>query len=193
VINITPGTLTYATAINDFYKGPNNGTTIGPPTQPNSVYDGVIVRSPWVRATSGRTPWKLISGVPSPTKAGKITDGMSKTLMICEKYIRYDLYPGGTASDDRGWADGWDPDTMRCSCIPPLQDSQFDGVFSVAPPAVGPAWETFLIGSAHPRGTNAAFADGSVHTISYDVDVFLLNALGTRNGAESLSSDQSNL
>jgi prepilin-type processing-associated H-X9-DG protein len=42
-----------------------------------------------------------------------------------------------------------------------------------------------MLGSPHPGGFNAAFADGSVHTIAYDVEVTILNALGTRNGEES--------
>ena len=41
------------------------------------------------------------------------------------------------------------------------------------------------MGSPHPGGFNAVFADGSVHTINFDVEVVVLNALGTRNGEES--------
>jgi hypothetical protein len=29
------------------------------------------------------------------------------------------------------------------------------------------------------------FADGSVHTISYDIDIYVFNALGTRNGTSA--------
>jgi hypothetical protein len=40
----------------------------------------------------------------------------------------------------------------------------------------------FHFGSAHTNGIQAVFADGSVHTIGYDVDLVVFNALGTRNG-----------
>jgi hypothetical protein len=36
------------------------------------------------------------------------------------------------------------------------------------------------------------FADGSVHTISYDVDPIVFNALGSRNGEETVPSDAIN-
>ena len=44
--------------------------------------------------------------------------------------------------------------------------------------------DVFFFGSAHTGGINATFADGSVHFISFDVDVVLFNSLGTRNGEE---------
>ena len=37
-------------------------------------------------------------------------------------------------------------------------------------------------GSPHTSGMNSVFADGSVHTINYDIDVTIFNSLGTRNG-----------
>ena len=43
-------------------------------------------------------------------------------------------------------------------------------------------------GSAHPGGINAVYADGSVHSISFDVDVEVFNALGSRNGDETYTS-----
>src|SRR4029077_18365475 len=98
--------------------------------------------------------------------------------------IRADNYQGGTPSDDTGWSDGWDPDAMRCSCVPPLNDADvnvpYTGRMGSAPG--DPVWETFLAGSAHTGGFNGVFADGSVHTIGYDIDIYVFNALGTRNG-----------
>ena len=40
----------------------------------------------------------------------------------------------------------------------------------------------FNLGSAHPSGFNAVVSDGSVRSINYDIDLCVLNALGTRNG-----------
>ena len=120
---------------------------------------------------------------PGQSRSLQITDGTSKTMMIGEKYIRQDLYGGGCSSDDAGWTDGWDPDVMRSTGIPPLQDSSLDKLTDPnAPPPMGTAWWEFHFGSAHPGGFNCVFADGSVHTVSYDIDLNVFNAIGTRNG-----------
>ena len=58
-----------------------------------------------------------------PTKPAKITDGLSKTFLIGEKYIRNDNYEAGLQSDDHGWSEGWDADQMRSAAFPPVQDS----------------------------------------------------------------------
>ncbi|MAT68248.1 MAG: hypothetical protein CMJ58_01865 [Planctomycetaceae bacterium] len=198
-IDITPGALAYGTALEAFYQSfavPRGSNTTGPVPVDNGVYDGVIVRSPWRRAAAQneRTPGiegEFMSNVSAPVTNAMITDGSSNTMMIGEKYIRDDFADGATPSDDTGWSDGWDPDVMRCSCIQPLNDSSFNPPFTgVAgdPPGKDNVWETLVMGSAHPSGMNAVFADGSVHSVSYDVDVFVFNSLGTRNGGEVVDS-----
>jgi hypothetical protein len=149
------------------------------------VFDGIIVRSPWRRnnvdpLTCGPNPAPGVfaNNVPQPTSFAKITDGASKTLLVAEKYVFINSYSGGSASDDRGWLDGWDPDTMRSTCTYPLQDSQQNDVST----PTGAQHETFLFGSAHSSAFNSVFADGSVHSINYDVDLHIFNSLGTRNG-----------
>jgi prepilin-type N-terminal cleavage/methylation domain-containing protein/prepilin-type processing-associated H-X9-DG protein len=159
----------------------------------NAVYDGVIVRSPFKRATNAQQNYarpeitgKMAINAPGPTKHAKITDGASKSLLVTEKYIRSDLYPGGPASDDRGWTDGWDADSMRCTCVQPMNDNEINPVHSPTPPAQdNSSWYTLVIGSSHSGGFNCVFADGSVHTINYDIDIYVLNALGTRNGTSA--------
>jgi prepilin-type N-terminal cleavage/methylation domain-containing protein/prepilin-type processing-associated H-X9-DG protein len=205
LIDFNPSTFNsgtgYSIAIDNFYKSGNTskatnpwtGQQTGGPVEPSGVYDGVIVRSPWHWTAydpfTGQTG-KYMPDVPYPTKMGKITDGASKTLMVAEKYIRSDMYNGfgqnaTTPSDDTGWGDGWDPDVVRCSCIPPLNDGQsntpFTGDFG-QPAGDHGVWEVLVMGSAHTGGFNAVFADGSVHTINYDIDIYVFNALGTRNG-----------
>jgi prepilin-type processing-associated H-X9-DG protein len=49
-------------------------------------------------------------------------------------------------------------------------------------------WNVIHFGSPHPGGINAVYADGSVHSISYDVNVEVFNALGSRNGDETFAS-----
>ena len=43
-------------------------------------------------------------------------------------------------------------------------------------------------GSAHAAGINAVFADGSVASISYDVDPETFNCLGHREDGQSVSA-----
>jgi prepilin-type processing-associated H-X9-DG protein len=49
--------------------------------------------------------------------------------------------------------------------------------------------DVYYFGSAHTGGFNGVFADGSVHTLSYDIDPLMFNALATRAGDEVI--DQS--
>jgi prepilin-type N-terminal cleavage/methylation domain-containing protein len=201
LLDIRPGTLTYDQALNNFYQGfdvaplgPNQGTM----SNHDCVYDGVIVRPPWRRAPAGeqttRTPgidgtW--LDGVPKPISMANVTDGSSNTMMVSEKYIRADLHQVGSSSDDTGWSDGWDPDVMRCTCIPPLNDSSVNPPFTGnmgGPPGEFGVWETMLLGSSHTSGFNSLFTDGSVRGMNFDIDVILLNALGTRNGDETVDT-----
>jgi len=162
-------------------------------------YGGVIVRTPY-RLLSPATAnasarGERVSGFPSAVKPGQVVDGMSNTLVISEKLVRSDKYEGGGVSDDRGWADGWDPDTVRFTGIPPLSDSDqgvcwnsntFIQNSCVGQGGTSPA---LFFGSAHSGGVNAVFADASSHFINFDVDYLVFNAFGTRAGEEIASAD----
>jgi prepilin-type N-terminal cleavage/methylation domain-containing protein/prepilin-type processing-associated H-X9-DG protein len=155
------------------------------------VYDGVIVRTAWVWSKN------IFRNSARPTTMAKITDGTSKTFLVGEKYVRSDLYSGGVSwSDDKGWSDGWDLDVMRSTCFPPLQDSDPIG-FSIRPnnstsDIFGDHADIYFFGSAHTGGFNAVFADGSVHTLGYDIDVILLNSIATRAGDEAVDTSSVN-
>ena len=191
-----PQQLSYACAKRHFWCG-----SIGAPADGRS-YDGVIVRTPW-RLLMGATasdPGKgeFVKGVPRATRPAKVSDGTSNTMMLGEKLVRSDLYEGNVAqddnhseSDDKGWADGWDPDVVRFTGIAPKPDSDgmcFRPEFDYYKTCTGDD-DVYFFGSAHPAGINAAYADGSVHTITYDVDNIIFNALGTRNGEETINED----
>jgi prepilin-type N-terminal cleavage/methylation domain-containing protein/prepilin-type processing-associated H-X9-DG protein len=170
------------------FWGGTNGAVADTSAKDNQVYDGVIVRSSW--RFSSKT---FAANVPSPTKFAKITDGTAHTFIVGEKYVRPDLYDGGSKSDDKGWTDGWDLDAMRSTCFQPYQDS--DGVGYQFQPMNGPNdlfgmdRDVYYFGSAHSGGFNVIFADGSIHTLNYDINVVLFNALATRAGDEVI--DQS--
>ena len=163
---------------------------------PDQVYDGVIVRSPWLQHdplfTHGGPSGEPLDGLSRPITFAQITDGSSKTFILGEKYVRSDLYDGGGPSDDRGWSEGWDPDLVRSTCFQPYADS--DGYQFQAQGAddiFGAEKDIVYFGSAHTGGFNGIFADGSVHTLNYDIDVVLFNALATRAGEEATEESSS--
>ena len=165
----------------------NAGGHSGSQPPNDGVYDGVIVRSPWRRLSAvtacGPNPGtgEFATNVPKPIKMAQISDGTSNTLVISEKYIQANGpfgYEGGDASDDRGWLDGWDGDTIRSTCARPYSDGQISEIRDGGPGED----QTYLFGSAHPSGFMGAFADGSVRSISFDIDMYIFNSLGTRNG-----------
>jgi prepilin-type N-terminal cleavage/methylation domain-containing protein len=108
-----------------------------------------------------------------------ITDGTSLTLMVGEKYTDFagaydphytrDGSTWGLCNDDQGWTDGWDNDTICYSNEgrPTLISPNYN-------PDGGCGW---LFGSIHPAATNSVFCDGSVHSISYTVDMTIFRHL----------------
>ena len=169
-----------------------NGNGGWPPD--NGVYDGVIVRTPWrvtAKATANAPARGVrVPGAPSPTKPANITDGTSNTFVIAEKLVRSDSYDGVGPSEDFGWADGWDPDSMRLAGYPPLSDGDtaicYNSNQSIAKHCVGDSTlpDVLFFGAAHPGGLNAVYADASVHYFTFDIELRLFNALATRNGEE---------
>ena len=165
------------------------------------VYDGVIIRSPWDRTDALSTPpgsgpgWigvpggRFLRGHPRPIKIAQITDGTSHTFLLGEKYVRSDMYEGGGYSDDHGWIEGWDPDAIRSTCFQPYQDSdgyQFQSLGTAD--IFGHDKDIPYFGSAHTGGFNGVFADGSIHTLNYDIDPVVFNALATRGGNEVIDT-----
>jgi prepilin-type processing-associated H-X9-DG protein len=114
-------------------------------------------------------------------------------MVLGEKYVRSDSYGGGGASDDHGWSEGWDTDVIRSTCFQPYQDSQGYQFQSLAEGDIfGPEKDIVYFGSAHPGGLHGMFADGSVQTLRYDIDVVLFNSLATRAGEEATDVRQLN-
>jgi prepilin-type processing-associated H-X9-DG protein len=130
-------------------------------------YWGVIVRSNYCFACT--KPEAQQTGFYTPIGFQQIEDGSSNTLVIGEKRLRPSEYDFGAWFDDKGWSDGWDPDTLRYSICPLKQDDD--------DPSPGLAYS---FGAAHPGGMNSGFADGSGRSIKYDIDLELFNNLAHR-------------
>jgi hypothetical protein len=109
--------------------------------------------------------------------------------MVGEKYVNPEYYEGGRnvnekdIGDDQGIWISDDLDNNRntgpvgvggLSIAPPLQDQ------------LGVKGE-LSFGSAHPGTFQMSMCDASVRAVSYEIDLKLHDAFGTRAGGESLS------
>jgi prepilin-type N-terminal cleavage/methylation domain-containing protein len=147
---------------------------------PNQLYLGMVVRT-------GSCP---------PIGFNDVKDGLSKTLLISEKFLPLDNYDGGGPffdgqirkfeGDDRGWSDGWDFDIVRSTGVQPKQDH----AIPAAEYNQAALWwqERIRFGSAHSGGLQAVFGDSSVHTITFDIDRDVFNKLGNRNDGQALDT-----
>jgi len=137
-----------------------------------------------------------------------VKDGTSNTMMVAEKFIFTDQYQGGNGADDTGPFAGVDGDTVRtCASLtsPTLPDGSTYGAIPLSNPHVdvnlrgtpqlnNDDWTTSMqLGSAHPAGINAVFADGSVHNVKYGIDPDVFNALGNMDDGTTLHSDPDNI
>ena len=121
--------------------------------------------------------------VGSETTISEITDGTSATYLVGEKYLNPDNYETGKSSgDNENMYMGDNEDILRwtwsntnqqnaaCALLP-LQDC----------PGYGDSTGYgFRFGSAHPGGFNMAMCDGSVRTISYEIEATVHRDLGNR-------------
>jgi prepilin-type N-terminal cleavage/methylation domain-containing protein len=152
----------------------------------NEVQMGAIVRTP--TNISGSAPNYVFTPAENVTgliEMQRIEDGTSNTMLVGEKFVRADAYEGGTGSDDRGWSDGWDPDTMRSTCFPPMSDALTSANSNNSLFRDG---DVLTFGSAHSAGFNSVFCDGSVHMIKYEIDPIVFDNLGDRRDGEAIDS-----
>ena len=105
---------------------------------------------------------------------GKITDGTSKTMIAGEKYLNPDNYTtGGDSADNETWCTGWNNDNYRVGAAqtPNYTDPTRSTSSFLQPwrdrPGVASATR---FGGPHESGFNAAFCDGSVRTIGFDIE-----------------------
>ena len=105
----------------------------------------------------------------------QIKDGVSKTMLYSEKYQNPSLTEDH--DNDQGWNLGYDRDVVRWNDRAP----KFD---------YGKISDYGVFGSAHASGLQAAFADASVHTITYDIDDPTFIRLGDRSDGLPVSLPQ---
>jgi len=107
-----------------------------------------------------------------------IRDGTSNTLMVGERFLPTNWYsgPAGPETDvyRAGYVTGWSSsaNTLAWAINPPEQDRPYSNVFTL---------DGRLFGSAHTGAMNSVFADGSVRSIRYNVNVGLWTLICIRD------------
>lgn len=172
-------------------SGPADGSTTGPidyQTFTTTVDKSVPGQRAPARRGSG------VIGVASVLELRKVTDGTSKTLWAGEKQIHFTNYASGENNvliqnwgNDSGWDAGYDFDSVRWTMAPPQSDSWVLNEGGVTQP-VG---YHQVFGSSHPGGVQFVLLDGSVTSISFDVNMSVYHLLGNR--ADGLPIDDSEL
>ena len=153
---------------------------------PGSYADGLSSTYNWPSFTgvAGVTDLGLdgVSYMHSTVTLKQITDGLSHTYLVGEKYLTPDGYNNGLyGSDNECLYSGFDNDNFRVSgwtggYLPPSRDRVgYDN--------------SDCFGSAHPASWNASFCDGSVHSISYDIDQVLHSYLANRRDKRTVSAE----
>ena len=88
-----------------------------------------------------------------------------------------------------GWPFGFYSSTMYNHVAPPNWRGYDCGTFSAIPDAPG---EHAIVSarSFHPGGVNAVYGDGSVRFAGNNINIQVWRALGTRDGAETVSNEE---
>lgn len=111
----------------------------------------------------------------SSVRMAQVTDGLANTFLIGEKYLSALLWQRGTdAADNESMYVGYDNDLFRSTHANfgrPRQDST--------------TLILYTFGSAHRAAFNASMCDGSVRSISYEIDMPLYGLLGNRNDGKA--------
>jgi hypothetical protein len=171
------------TGYDQYYYGPGSLTEGLDPNYgwPDKSFHGASL----VAGTLGPPGADGICYMRSLVTAKEVTDGLSHTYLVCEKYLNPDHYNTGIADDDNeSLYTGFDDDNYRAAgwggpagpgLFPPKRDQR------------GYA-NDILFGSAHSTVWNASFCDGSVHGISYDIDPTLHSYLANRRDKNGVPS-----
>lgn len=116
----------------------------------------------------------------------EISDGLSHTYLVGEKYLEPEHAVLGDAYDDNsGMFTGFEDDNFRTAGFDPNM-----GGFDFNPPMRNQRgyFPGCTFGSPHASTWNAAFCDGSVHGISYDIDPTIHSYLGNRRDKQAFSA-----
>ncbi|MFO0967133.1 MAG: DUF1559 domain-containing protein [Gemmataceae bacterium] len=163
-----------------------------PSRRTNAIYGGTNYLGDFCVVTPADSPgswdqfwygniWGVPTGAPykgmivrqfcGTTSLATIPDGTSNVIMITEKQLNPALYFSGDWHDDRGWSDGFDPDTVRYGGFQPNPDTMYNNQGG---------WEGYRVGSAHVGFFNVVMGDASTRSVTYGIDLNTFNLLTNR-------------
>ena len=158
-----------AAARTDYAVNAGDQSDPEPAQGPSSLSEGTNPAYNWPNASE-------FTGVcfqRSQVRAADISDGLSNTYLVGEKFLRPDRYDTGECGgDNENMYTGVNNDQTRVT----------NKAFNLAADQSGPLWENnrHAFGSAHSTGFYMALCDGSVHFVRYSIDLETHRRLGNR-------------
>jgi prepilin-type processing-associated H-X9-DG protein len=143
-------------------------------------YAGASTYTCWVENFNNRMNGMNVLRGSGLVGLKRVTDGVSKTILFGEKYLRPERYDTIDNDNDQGWNMGHDRDINRWCDLLSIPASDI----------LGTGERNAIFGSAHPGGFQVTMADGSVHTIPYEIDMETFRRLGVRDDKLPVSVPQ---
>ncbi len=181
------------------YAGNTGSVLLGWCTGPDAPATTCLTTYPncgWCNSSMPSTPsFTGVTGERSEVKAAQIFDGLSNTMLAGEKYLCPDCYYTGTDGSDNDTAlQGMDWDVNRWVTYVDPKSGNVTNASSFSPMQDTPGYNCgagqgeYRFGSAHVEGFHVVMCDGSVHFLSYLVDLHVYSYLGSRNDHQSFTS-----
>lgn len=130
----------------------------------------------WENGADPKTSWVAmeLDGIfyqRSEVTPAMVTDGLSKTIVLGEKWVPPMPKRSTKLGNDQSMYVGFSADNNRAGNpdAPPIPDGSIQEKMM---------WR---FGSAHSTGFNTAFCDGSVHQLAVEIDPQVFSAMCTRN------------
>lgn len=159
----------------DLWRSHCGNADCGPPSMPSNAELEAFTKA------ANENPARQATGVVfvlSAITAASVSDGLSNTLFAGEKSLNPDFYSTGqSAGDNENMYVGVNGETVRNanSGTPPRQDARGVDAFNA-------------FGSAHLNQFNAVRCDGSVLSISYDIDRTAYARIANRRDGQVLDT-----
>jgi prepilin-type N-terminal cleavage/methylation domain-containing protein/prepilin-type processing-associated H-X9-DG protein len=150
--------------------------------------------TPTVSRSGLTTPPYCQSGVityHSETKLSQITDGTTNTYLVGEKFLTPLMYEAAAANyqgygDDQCAYIGYEWDNERVSWNNSPSNAEGPENYLPRQDALGTDIPNeYAFGSPHAGAMNMAMCDGSVHSLSYDIDTNTHRYLSIKNDGEN--------
>ena len=168
-----------STPIPIFFCPSRRGPMVLPPISNWYEPYGVFEHAPWDYSGSNLNGTGVIAYGYVGHRLADITDGVSTTALAGDARKALCHLGEYQSDDNEGYTTGWDHDTTRFTDHLPQSDhhdcNHDDG--------------EQRFGSSHPGGFNMVFCDGSVHFISYNIDLATFMHLGEIADGQALQHE----